>query len=140
MPLKPNDISFTLDLVIDRTGTETKLLDIKVWNVYFLDHQHGYESGGLRPIAKELQKTLRIFDKDTIEFTDDDEVNPTRKVYEFNTNHVTVKQFVDAVVDFEKIVRPKTVNEYSGLHFFNHVFYEGIHLQDNGAYWINWGS
>lgn len=98
------------------------------------------EPDSMRPIEKELQKTLKIFGADTIEFTDGDKENPTKKVYKFNTNHVTVQMFIDAIVDFEKIARPKTLHRHSGLHFFNHVFYEGVHLVNDGTYFISWGS
>lgn len=140
MPLKPDDISFTLGVV---AGPQGELLDIKVSDVWILNRNPN--ALGMRVIEKELLNTLKIFDKDTIEFasafTDsDDEDEPIKKVYQFNTNHVTIKQFIDAIVDFEKIARPKSLHLWEGNYFYNHVFYEGIYLNEEGAYCISWGS
>lgn len=133
MPLTPRDISFILDFETDiPIGPNAKLLDIKAHDICFI-----FNNGeSTRTIDKELLNTLKILDKDTIEFKSyqDDE---TRKVYHFPTNHVTIQQFVDAVLDFEKVSRPK----YSpGIFDPDHRFYEGAGLNEDGTYSISWGS
>lgn len=92
---------------------------------------------GMRLIEKHMQNTLKIFDKDTIEFSAgglDDPDDRTKKAYHFNTNHVTIKQFIDAVVDFETLTRPKYCPGF--LVFYRN--FEGIFLRSDGSYDISW--
>lgn len=130
MPLTPSDISFTLDFKTDLPiGPNAKLLDITAHDISFVD-------GEGRIIDKELMNTLKILDKDTIEFKSYLS-DKTRKVYHFPTNHVTIQQFVDAVLDFEKISRSKY---HPGFFDPDHRFYEGAGLNEDGTYSIGWGS
>lgn len=132
MPLTPNDIIFSIKYETDMPpGPDTKLLDIKATNIW-LNSDDGVP--GLRRIEKHLLNTLKIWDKDTIEFKQGE----TRKVHRFPTNHVTIKQFIDAVIDFEKIYRPK---DYPGYFNWDHNCYEGIYeCREGGVYSIIWGS
>lgn len=142
--LKPDDIGFTLSIELDippapmsrfllnlQADKEAKLLDIKAkhiarWDNELEDHIE---------YSEEQQNTLVIYDKDTIEFEVRD---GSKKTYRFPSNRVTIKQFVDAIVDFEKFQRPKY--EWFGGIDCHHIFYEGLFPTKDGAYSISWGS
>lgn len=145
LDLSPNDFGFTLSIDLDIPPAQTSefllnlqadptatLLDIKAchiahWNDELQEHID---------YSEEQLNTLVVYDKKTIEFMD--ELSDARKSYDFPTNRVTVRQLVDAIVDFEKISRPKY--KWSGGIDCHHIFYEGIYLTEDGAYSIHWGS
>lgn len=142
--VKPNDIQFTLSIKLDvppapmsefllnlRADNNAKLVDIKVCDICRWDDT----LEDLIAYSEEQLNNLVIFDKNTIEFKDEDH---SRKTYHFPTNRVTIRQFVDAIVDFEKISRPKS--EWFGGIDCHHIFYEGIYPDANGTYSIFWGS
>lgn len=99
--LKPNDISFTLSIQLDKppapmsefvlnlqADKNAKLLDIKVTEI---DRWCATTEDYIN-YSQEQLNTLIIYDKDQIEFKDKDH---TKKTYHFPTNRVTIKQFVD---------------------------------------------
>lgn len=107
------------------------MLDIKARHI---THRNA-ELQELLEYSEEQQNTLVIYHKYNIEFREGDH---SRKTYHFPTNRVTIRQFVDAIVDFEKISRPKY--KWLGGIDFHHVIYKGIHQYPGGAYGISWGS
>lgn len=145
LDLKPNDIGFILSIDLDippaptsaflmnlQANPTAKLLDIKAyhiarWNNELEEHIE---------YSEEQLNTLVLYNKKKIEFIDS--LSNTRKTYKFPTDRVTIRQLVDAIVDFEKISRPKY--KWSGGIDCHHIFYEGIHLTEDGAYSIYWGS
>ncbi|CAF1560840.1 unnamed protein product [Didymodactylos carnosus] len=61
-----------------------------------------------------------------------------KKTYTFENEYATVKQFTDAIIDFEKLTRPNT-NWFGGVDI-HHIFYEGIRGDGKNGYEIMWGS
>lgn len=144
MSLDPDDISFSLSIELDIPPTpmggrlvnlaadkKAKLKEIKVDSVsrYCPDQEEHVE------FTDEQLNTLIIYEGEKIEFKH----NNTRKVYHFSNKKATIKQFVDAIVDFEKIAR--TSGDWFGGIDCHHIFYEGIDpAGENGVYHITWGS
>lgn len=140
--LNTNEISFTLSITLAPaqvsefflnidTQKHVKLLDIKAEHIA---RWHGALQD-LIEFDKGQLNSLVIYDKDTIAFKDRD--NWT-KHYTFPTKRVTIHQFVDVIVEFEKFSRPK-YQWLSGINCQN-VFYEGIFPCGDGSYRISWGS
>ncbi len=144
--LKPDDISFTLDITLDippapmssflvnlQADKNAKLLDIKATFVTRFDHRRQEHI----EYSAEQQNTLIIYDKDSIEFKGR---KGLKKTYHFPSNRVSMKQFIDAIVDFEKFDRP--TYQWSGGIDCHHIFYEGCSNDgaEDGAYFISWGS
>lgn len=80
--------------------------------------------------SEQEKNTLVVYNEDNIEFKG---ANNIRKRYEFPTNQVTMARLVEAIIDFETIVRP---NRWC----LDHIFYEGLYSTGDGAYSISWGS
>lgn len=137
--LKPNDINFILAITLDipparmssflQADKNGKLLDIKANSITRFHKIHR----NIKYSAAQ-QNTLVIYDKDSIEFEGREGF---KKSYHFPSNRVTIKQFIDAIVDFEKLDRLKY--EWFGGIDRHHIIYEVIHPTKDGAYSISWG-
>ncbi|KAG4065966.1 hypothetical protein HA402_006684 [Bradysia odoriphaga] len=127
-PKKPyDDLSFTLSIVYCQS--REKLVDIKVEKIY------RNQNGRLVEYTEEQKNTLVVYDDNSLELKGHGNF---RKRYQFPTNRVTIKRFVEAIVDFEKQNRPKS--DWFGGIDCHHVFYEGLIATEDGAYIIFWGS
>lgn len=112
--------------------------DITVDGIYLIcdDDNH-------RLLSDEEANTIVVFKKCSIQFgyrtySKDMEI---KKTYQFPSKTVTIKNFVEAIIDFEKLVRPiSDGSSYSEIDT-HHIFYDGINQEKrNGPYFINWGS
>lgn len=148
--IDPEEIGFSLSIEVRQRRGKEVLVDITVDEVY----SHNYypcesdnesddestkdvSSDGMKVFTEEELNTLIIHHEDTIEFGYSSyDADDFRKTYHFPSSNVTIKQFIDAVVDFEKITR--SMGNGIDRH---HTFFEGIEpMGDNGPYQICWGS
>lgn len=145
MTVSPNDIGFILNITLDippapmselllnlQAEKNAKLVDIKAyhiarWNNELQEHIE---------YTEEQLNTLIIYGKKSIVFKDSSA--KSEKKYHFPTSRVTIRQFVDAIVDFEKFSRPKY--EWFGGIDCHHIFYEMLYPNDDGTHSIFWGS
>lgn len=150
--LTPDDISFVLNIQLSKppapigrqpggqfyllnlqADEDATLTDITVDEIYRTEEPY-------KKFTNEEINNLVIYEKDEIEFRfkhfEDRSRNASKKYY-FPSNKVTIKQFVDAIIDFEKLTRP--MNLWCGGIDCHHIFYEGISGQ-NGSYIILYGS
>lgn len=132
MSVDPDEIGFALSIDVRKKRSNYELLDIKVDEIYSYKHStDGFEP---KVFTDEELQTLVIYDYDSIEFGYHGESGWTKQTYKFSSNKVTIKEFVDAIIAFEKLTRPMSGDR-------SHVFYEGIEpMGDNGPFIINWGS
>ncbi|KAG4065976.1 hypothetical protein HA402_006694 [Bradysia odoriphaga] len=138
-----NDINFTLSIKLDtppapmspfllnlQAASDAQLVDIQVDKIYRFD-----DNDEIIEYTEEEKNTLVVFNEESIVFQGPDNF---KKEYKFPTKRVTMKQFVEAIVDFEKQDRVKS--EWFGGIDCHHIFYEGLHPTADGAYIIFWGS
>lgn len=130
----PDEIGFSLSIDVREERGKDVLVDITVDEIN--SRNYGDDDDELKIFTDEELNTVVIYDKDAIEFGYSGESGETRKTYRFSSNKVTIKEFVDAIVAFEKITRP-----LDGRIDQHHIFYEGIEqMKENGPFYINWGS
>ena len=65
-------------------------------------------------------------------------VDESRMSFSNNTGYFTTKQMVDMVIAFEKVDRPKS-SWFGGIDA-HHVWFEGVKKDEDGFYFIRWGS
>lgn len=131
----PDEIGFSLSIEVREEQGKDVLVDITVDEINSRNYDDDEDE--LKIFTDEELNTVVIYDKDVIEFGHRVESgDETRKTYRFSSNKVTIKEFVDAIVAFEKITRP-----LNGRIDTHHIFYEGIEqMKENGPFYINWGS
>lgn len=130
MEVDADEIGFCLSIEI-RKRRGKNVVDITVDEIHTYNH---YGDDERKVFTEEELNTVVIYGEDSITFGC--ESGQTNKTYRFSSNKVTIKEFVDAIIDFEKITRP-----LNGVIDCHHIFYEGMEqMEENGPYFIHWGS
>lgn len=152
MTVDPDDISFSLSIELDippapmggrlmnlAADRKAKLKNITVDSIYRNgpcgSESSSDEDGDFKEFTEKELNTLVIYKGSKICFKNGD----VKKSYEFKSDKVTIKEFVDAIVDFEKLSRQQS--KWFGGVDCHHTFFEGIEsTEEDGVYEINWGS
>lgn len=136
MTVDPEEMGFSLSIEVRENRGKNELVDITVNEIHCWNYDEEEDENKLKIFTNDELNTLVIYHKDTIEFGYRGESGETRKTYRFSSNKVTIKEFVDAIIDFEKITRPS-----NGGIDRHHIFFEGIEqMEKDGPYHIIWGS
>lgn len=148
MKVSPKDVHFVLEIELDTPPTsmggqairllnlvadpKAILKDIKVGDI----GRYCAQIEDFIYYTDDELNTLIIYDKENIQFQC---LNGIKKYYNFPNKKATIKEFVDAIIDFEKISRP--AGDWFGGIDCHHIFYEGIFpIEENDTYMIHWGS
>lgn len=149
--IDPEEIGFSLSIKVRKHHGKEVVDDITVDEIY----SHNYYDYGsndelsedvkcetMKIFTEEELNTLIIHEKNAIEFGYRSYDGETfRKTYSFSSDKVSVREFVDAIVDFEKIAR--SMGSVIDRH---HIFFEGTEFEMEPTkagvpcYTICWGS
>ena len=122
----------SIDFYDNETSEFNKLTEENLADVAFADKKITLESK--RYISDFTNTAIWQGDFSNVEMAESTTMEFTAK----NGDYFTFQELLDNILTFEKEDRPKT--QWFGGIDCHHVYFEGLHLQKNGSYYLSWGS